>query len=87
MRRVSGGRVGETDRSIVQFGFSLPLPSIDRGKNKRELHDWVIKPELRKVPGVAEAQWTIAGQLKLPEGYSVEWGGQFENLERANRRL
>ena len=33
---------------------------------------------------VAEAQKKIAEQVKLPEGYSIEWGGQFENMERAN---
>jgi len=36
---------------------------------------------------VAEAKAKIAGQVKLPEGYTVEWGGQFENMERANRKL
>ncbi|HTL59325.1 MAG TPA: CusA/CzcA family heavy metal efflux RND transporter [Candidatus Limnocylindrales bacterium] len=36
---------------------------------------------------VAEAKAKIAGQVKLPEGYSIEWGGQFENMERANRKL
>jgi cobalt-zinc-cadmium resistance protein CzcA len=36
---------------------------------------------------VAEAQQSIAAQVKLPEGYTVEWGGQFENMQRANRRL
>src|SRR5512136_1650944 len=36
---------------------------------------------------VAEAQKKIAAQVKLPEGYTVEWGGQFENMERANARL
>jgi cobalt-zinc-cadmium resistance protein CzcA len=36
---------------------------------------------------VAEAKGKIAAQVKLPEGYTVEWGGQFENMERANRRL
>jgi cobalt-zinc-cadmium resistance protein CzcA len=36
---------------------------------------------------VAEAKRRIQEQVKLPEGYTVEWGGQFENLERANRRL
>src|SRR5512136_2673160 len=36
---------------------------------------------------VAEAQKAIAAGMKLPEGYTVEWGGQFENMERANARL
>ncbi len=36
---------------------------------------------------VAEARQRIAEEVKLPEGYSIEWGGQFENMERANRRL
>jgi cobalt-zinc-cadmium resistance protein CzcA len=42
----------------------------------------------RDVAGfVAEAKAAIASRLQLPEGYSLEWGGQFENMERANRRL
>ena len=36
---------------------------------------------------VAEAQRKIAEQVKLPESYSLEWGGQFENMQRANQRL
>jgi cobalt-zinc-cadmium resistance protein CzcA len=36
---------------------------------------------------VAEAQKKIAAEVKLPEGYDIEWGGQFENMERANRKL
>jgi cobalt-zinc-cadmium resistance protein CzcA len=36
---------------------------------------------------VAEAQRRVAAEVKLPEGYTLEWGGQFENLQRANRRL
>lgn len=36
---------------------------------------------------VAEARKRIVSEVKLPEGYSIEWGGQFENMERANRRL
>jgi cobalt-zinc-cadmium resistance protein CzcA len=36
---------------------------------------------------VAEARRRINDQVKFPEGYTVEWGGQFENMERANRRL
>jgi cobalt-zinc-cadmium resistance protein CzcA len=36
---------------------------------------------------VAEAQKRFAESVKLPSGYTVEWGGQFENLERARNRL
>ncbi len=32
---------------------------------------------------VAELQQKVDGQIKLPEGYYFEWGGQFQNLERA----
>jgi len=42
----------------------------------------------RDVAGfVSEARHRIAESVPLPEGYTLEWGGQFENMERANRRL
>ena len=36
---------------------------------------------------VEEARRLIDERIELPEGYVVEWGGQFENLERAKLRL
>ncbi|HJS47338.1 MAG TPA: CusA/CzcA family heavy metal efflux RND transporter, partial [Gemmatimonadales bacterium] len=36
---------------------------------------------------VAEARAALEGQLTLPAGYYVRWGGQFENLQRARARL
>jgi len=37
---------------------------------------------------VAEAQQKVAQQVQLPPGrYRIEWGGQFENLQRAQTRL
>ncbi|MDD8013420.1 MAG: CusA/CzcA family heavy metal efflux RND transporter [Acidobacteriota bacterium] len=36
---------------------------------------------------VAEARRAIARGVSLPPGYFLEWGGQFENQERAMRRL
>ncbi|MCY1024044.1 efflux RND transporter permease subunit [Pyxidicoccus sp. MSG2] len=35
----------------------------------------------------AEAQAVVAREVKLPPGYWLEWGGQFENLQSAGRRL
>ena len=36
---------------------------------------------------VADAQRQFDAHVTLPPGYSVDWGGQFENLARARRRL
>jgi len=36
---------------------------------------------------VADAQARFDRAIVLPAGYRVEWGGQFENLSRARRRL
>jgi len=36
---------------------------------------------------VADAQKAVEQQVKLPKGYWIEWGGQFEQLERASMRL
>jgi cobalt-zinc-cadmium resistance protein CzcA len=36
---------------------------------------------------VAEAQRAFERGIRLPGGYHVTWGGQFENLDRARRRL
>ncbi len=36
---------------------------------------------------VAEAQEKVQKAVHLPHGYTIEWGGQFENLDRARRRL
>lgn len=36
---------------------------------------------------VAEAQQRLATEVKLPPGYWMTWGGQFENLQSASNRL
>ncbi len=36
---------------------------------------------------VAELQQKVAKQVQLPPGYYLEWGGQFQNMERALRHL
>ncbi len=36
---------------------------------------------------VAEAQRRVGSEVRLPPGYRLEWGGQFENFQQASRRL
>lgn len=36
---------------------------------------------------VEEIQTTINGKIKLPPGYTIKYGGQFENLQNAIKRL
>ncbi|MET0387764.1 MAG: CusA/CzcA family heavy metal efflux RND transporter [Polyangiales bacterium] len=39
------------------------------------------------VSWVHEAQAKVEQEVKLPSGYEITWGGQFENFERAQKRL
>ena len=42
----------------------------------------------RDIGGVVdEGRKKLAAQLALPQGYTITWGGAFENMERANARL
>jgi cobalt-zinc-cadmium resistance protein CzcA len=36
---------------------------------------------------VDEAQRRVAAEVELPEGYIIEWGGQFEHLQRSKLRF
>ncbi|PZR08340.1 MULTISPECIES: efflux RND transporter permease subunit [Roseomonadaceae] len=36
---------------------------------------------------VADAQRAVAGQVRMPPGYHVEWSGQFEYMQRAKAKL
>lgn len=36
---------------------------------------------------VAEAQQVVDRDVELPAGYTLRWGGQFENLQQASQRL
>ncbi len=60
---------------------------IGRRENRRQI---AVRTNIRgRDQGgfAAEAQEKLAAQVKLPDGYRVEWGGQFDNLTRAKRRL
>src|SRR5580765_2091658 len=48
----------------------------------------MVNLKTRNIEGfVREAERHIHEQVKLPEGYIVQFGGQFENLQQARARL
>jgi len=63
-------------------------PGMIRSENAR-LNGWIYVDIAGRDLGsyVAEARRVVAEQVALPPGYSVAWSGQFEYLERAEKRL
>ncbi len=60
---VSGGRIGASDQSIIQLGFSVPLPLIDRGKGKQQearANVNVAEAELHGVQQQLQREWANA---------------------------
>lgn len=71
---------------VAQIRFTEGLNQITRENGKRRV---VIQANLQGRDAgsfVAEAQAKVAG-VKLPAGYYLEWGGQFQNLQAASQRL
>jgi cobalt-zinc-cadmium efflux system outer membrane protein len=71
---VAGGRIGETDESIIQLGFSVPLPIIDRGKGKQQ--------EARAKVTVADAELAGVEQRLLRD-----WGTASQRLRTAAEQV
>jgi cobalt-zinc-cadmium efflux system outer membrane protein len=62
---VAGGRIGESDQTIIQVGLSLPLPLLDRGQGKQQearANVSVAEAELRAVQQQLQLEWANAQQ-------------------------
>lgn len=74
-------------RQLASFQVSEGLNEISRDNGKRRIY---VEANVRgRDLGsfVAQAQASIDQEVKLPAGSSIEWGGQFQNLQTAKRRL
>jgi heavy metal efflux system protein len=81
----SGERVPLSQLANIEFVNGASI--IARRENRRMIS---VRTNIRgRDQGgfVADAQKRFEAQVKLPDGYAVDWGGQFENLARARRRL
>jgi len=80
-----GGRVPLSQLACIQVVNGASI--IARRENIRQIS---VRTNIRgrdQGSFVKEAQAKFESAVKLPGGYSVDWGGQFENLERARKRL
>lgn len=86
-------RVGTPDgqavplRSIAKLERTDGPVKVDREQGQRYV---VVQTNVtgRDLVGfVEEARAQVASAIQLPTGYSLTWGGQFENQQRAARRL
>ncbi len=99
VRPASAGRFSSVGGGVTNRPAFVPLGSIakievvegtnqiSRENGKRRV---VIQANVRgRDIGsfVAEAQSKLAQQVKVPAGYWIDWGGQFENLLAARERL
>lgn len=96
--RNSVGTIGEI-RVTAASGAPIPLSElatiemregparISREQVRRRIYIGfnVVDRDIGSV--VDEGRRKLAAELRLPTGYTVTWGGAFENMERANARL
>lgn len=80
-----GGRVPLSLLAEVKVVTGATI--IARRENQRQI---TVRTNIRgrdQGSFVADAQERFARSIRVPAGYQVTWGGQFENLQRAQRRL
>lgn len=80
-----GGRVplAQLAKVEVRDGASI----IARRENQRQM---TVRTNIRGIDQgsfVDDARARVEQAVKVPSGYHLEWGGQFENLTRAKKRL
>ncbi len=81
----SGARVPLTQLANLEVVNGQSV--IARRENRRQI---AVRTNIRgrdQGSFAAELQGSFEKAIQLPTGYRVEWGGQFDNLERARKRL
>jgi heavy metal efflux system protein len=72
---------------VTDVGIEDGESSIARRENRRQIS---VRTNIRgrdQGSFAREAESRFRSEVRLPNGYHVEWGGVFENLTRARRRL
>lgn len=74
-------------RQLVSFRFSEGLNEVSRDNGHRRIYVEANVKGTDLGSFVSEAQARIGREVKLPPGMTIEWGGQYQNLQAATARL
>jgi len=77
----NGARIPLGDLAVI--GLHDGPAQISREMGKRRIVVGINVRDRDLGSFVAELQKTVSSEIKLPEAYYLEWGGQFQNMERA----
>ena len=80
-------RVSVPLRQLVEFRFTQGLNEVSRDNGKRRVYVEANVGGRDLGSFVDDAAARIARDVKLPPGMYIEWGGQFQNLQAATKRL
>jgi heavy metal efflux system protein len=72
---------------LANISFKETYGSINRENSNRRTAVLINLRGRDTESFVLETRKKVEEQLKLPDGYYVEWGGNFQNLEQARNRL
>lgn len=73
--------------NLAQISVADGPAQISREKGKRRIVIGVNVKDRDLGSFVTELQQAVDSKIKLPDGYYLEWGGQFQNMERAMGHL
>ncbi len=73
--------------NLAKLGFFETFGSVSRENSSRRSAVLINLRGRDTESFVQDAQKRVAEKVKIPEGYFIEWGGNFKNLSQAKQRL
>jgi cobalt-zinc-cadmium resistance protein CzcA len=83
----SAGEVPIPLREVASIEFEETPPAIEHESNRRRTFIQCNVRGRDVASFVNEARAAVEQRVELPTGYEARWGGDFENLQSASRRL
>lgn len=84
----SGGGGGNIPLGQLATVTINPGPPMIKSENSRRTAWVYVDITGRDIGGfIADAQKAMSSRLQLPQGYTLAWSGQFEQIQEANARL